>query len=100
MPASAVKNTDGSVTLADGTVLSAADLAAANSARPVVTPIKITTGSGRVYGKGTISDPARYGIWFDGVSFHWLDENGDPIPGTSWRVRNLNRMKLEFSKAA
>lgn len=92
---SAVKMADGSVRLGNGTVLSASDIAAANGAVAFV-PLTVLTGSGRTY--TTHRGVPTYGIWFDGVSWNYLDENGDPIPGTSWRVRNLNRAKFTFAK--
>lgn len=96
---SAVRNSDGSVTV-NGVRLSAAQVREANTALttppPVKHPLVITTGSGKVYGKTGVP---RYGIAMDPAtgSYHFLDANWDPIPNTSWKVRNLNRMKILFS---
>jgi len=100
----AVKNRDGSVTtvLSNGSqvTLSAADLSSILDAEPAalpVSPISIVTGKGRTY--GTPESP-RFGIFFDSEdgSFHWLDADMNYIPNSSWRVRNLNKMKLTFAK--
>ncbi len=96
----AIKNSDGSVTMTTSSgnrvTLSAADLAAAQAAS-VARPVIVTTGKGRVVGA---SGEPRYGIFYDSESdsFHFLDKNGDFIPNSSWRPRNLNKAKFKFAK--
>ena len=92
---SAILNDDGSVTLND-TTLSASDIAAILTAQPAFKPLIIETGSGRTYGN---SGEPRYGMWFSELtnSWHYLDQRGNVIPGTSWKARNLNRAKFTFA---
>jgi hypothetical protein len=94
----AVRNTDGSV-MVDGVRLTAAQVVAIGSARSPepFRPILITTGGGKKYGQSGVP---RYGIAYDKAtgSFHWLDENWEPIHNGSWKTRNLNRMTLTFQK--
>ena len=98
----AIKNADGSVTMTTASgnrvTLSPADLAAAQSAS-TPRPLVITTGKGRVVGA---SGEPRYGIFYDteSDSFHFLDKDGDFIPNSSWRPRNLNKASFKFSKPA
>ena len=97
---SAVRNSDGSVTV-DGVTLTATQVSAISQAQalvaavaPVVRPLMILTGSGRRYGQ---SGTPRFGIWFDGRNWWYLDANKNHIPATSWKPKNLNRAKFTFA---
>lgn len=90
----AVKNSDGSVSI-NGLRLSAAEVADIASAKPVFRPLTIVTRSGKSYGNdGT----PRFGIGYDAETESWtyLDENFEPIPGTSWKAKNLSRATFTF----
>jgi hypothetical protein len=92
---SAVKNADGSVTI-NGLVLSALEVTAINNAKPAFNPLTIVTRSGKSYGN---TGTPRYGIAFFPATDSWsyLDKNHRPIPGTSWKAKNLSRATFTFN---
>lgn len=92
---SAIRNEDGSV-LVNGVRLTAAEVEAVKSAKPVFRPLLITTGSGRKYGHN--GEP-RYGVFFNGTSWFWLDKNCRPMTSVGpWAAKNLSRASLTFNK--
>jgi hypothetical protein len=95
----ATKQYDGSV-IVDGVRLSPSQVAAVTTASvapvTVLRPLSILTGSGKRYGQ---NGTPRYGIFFNGEHWVWLDKNMKPISEFgSWKVKNLNRSKFTFSR--
>lgn len=91
----AVKHSNGDVTIND-VRLSAAEVAAIATATPEFRPLTIVTRSGKSYGN---TGEARFGIAFDPTTNSWtyLDVNWEPIPGTSWKAKNLGRSTFTFN---
>ena len=95
-----------SVTLTAAQVASVAAAKAAQAAtlaaRTAFRPMTVLTFSGRRYGGITDEMPIRYGIAWATVGgkagWYFLDKWFQPIPGTSWKAKNLNRAKFTFNK--
>ena len=91
----AIKHSNGDVSI-NNVRLSAAQVAAIAEAKPEFRPLTIVTRSGKSY--CNVVAP-RFGTAFDPTTDSWtnLDANWNPIPGTSWKAKNLGRSTFTFN---